>query len=171
MLYMIPFGTRQTVAHKCPQYIIHCADMKVVLSCNFPKTSKNVSFLWSDLIFGQLDNFLGEQKPRHPTRRFLWKPQVVAYHDGSTGTMMIYCFSNNHVSGKWLYLKGKLLLEGPSFHWTIIVVWRVFWDELSWRPMSSPTLGFHADHSPNQIWRLTDDTSPVTSSHRLCWGL
>lgn len=86
----------------CPQYIIHCADMKVVLSCNFPKTSKNGAFFdpktAPDLVFGQLDNFLGEQKPQHPTRRFLWKPRMVAYYDGSTGTKMISCFSNTYRS-------------------------------------------------------------------------
>ena len=41
----------------------------VATSLSKPKTDPKTA---PDLVFGQLNNFLGEQKPRHPTWRFLW---------------------------------------------------------------------------------------------------
>ncbi len=71
-----------------------------IFSCNFAKQTKN----WSQ----------NSSRPRlWATQQFSWWakasasdlkisvgfPRVVAYHDGSTGTMMISCFPNNHGSG------------------------------------------------------------------------
>ena len=87
----------------CPQYIIHCADMKVVLSCNFPKNiqKRGLFLIPKQLPTSSLGNstiFLASKSLSIRLEDFLWKPRMVAYYDGSTGTMMISCFSNTYRS-------------------------------------------------------------------------
>ena len=57
----------------------------------------------------------------HPKNSGLFLP----YFNSHSLSWLGYSFSHNHGSGNWPYLKGKLLLEGPIFHWTMFMGGRV----------------------------------------------